>query len=96
MAKTKTSFKPGQVANPSGRPRKGESITEILRASPHKAAIVERLEQLALKGDVAAIKYFCDRLEGSPRQAMTLSGDKDAPPVQINILGVNPTENAQS
>ena len=31
MAKTRTSWKPGMIPNPKGRPKKGETMTDILK-----------------------------------------------------------------
>lgn len=89
-------IQPGQTRNPNGRPKKGTTFSDIINEKIDKAAIIAKLEQLALKGDVTALKYIVDRVEGSPRQAMTLSGEKDAPPVSINIIGLDATENAES
>lgn len=85
-------FKPGQCGNKNGRPKKGETFTDIINTTIDKDAIIRKLEQLALKGDMTAIKYICDRVEGSPTQAIKHGGMEDAPPVQINILPVRTTK----
>ena len=38
-----------------------------------------KLVEMALAGQLDAIKYICDRLEGRPPQAVELSGDKARP-----------------
>jgi hypothetical protein len=71
-----TSIKPGQVLNPKGGPKKGESLTGILRElgdcndiknkeefMDRKTALGQRMWQMALSGDLAAMKYVYDRLE---------------------------------
>jgi hypothetical protein len=64
--------------NRAGRPKKGTALTDILNYKldlVHKAgkmkreAIAERLIEVALDGDVAALKYVFDRLDGKPVQA---------------------------
>jgi hypothetical protein len=39
-----------------------------------KQALVERLFALAMKSDLPAIKYIIDRIDGSPRQNVDISG----------------------
>ena len=63
--------------NRQGRPKKGAALTDILNFKldlVHKAgklkreAIAERLIEVALEGDVAALKYVFDRMDGRPTQ----------------------------
>ena len=81
-------FKAGQSGNPAGRPPKGKAMTELLRALleekdkdgfTHKAKIISKLILLAKGGQLEAIKYLCDRLEGRPAQALELTGDEKRP-----------------
>jgi hypothetical protein len=71
-----TSIKKGQVLNPTGRPKKNESMTEILRSIgdiqdikmkddyvDRKTALAHKMWSLALSGDLAAMKYVYDRNE---------------------------------
>jgi hypothetical protein len=44
------------------------------------AVIADKLVDLAMAGDVAAIREIGDRLDGKPAQAIT--GDDDAPPIK--------------
>ena len=73
--------------NRNGRPKKGESLTDILRelggiadVSTEKGkierrqAIANRLWQMAIAGDLAAIKMIYDRIDGSPRQSVEMTG----------------------
>lgn len=41
--------------------------------------MAEKLVQMALDGDVAAMKEVGDRLDGKSRQQMTLTGENDGP-----------------
>jgi len=63
--------------NRQGRPKKGTALTDILNYKldlVHKPgqlkreAIAERLIAVALEGDVAALKYVFDRMDGRPTQ----------------------------
>lgn len=65
-------FKKGQSGNPAGRPKKGEALTDILKAfldkkdgsKTRKQQLVERLYDLAMAGEVSAMKYIFDRIDG--------------------------------
>lgn len=71
-------WKPGQSGNPKGRPKKGQSLTEALsirldapvlfdgQTMPGREAVARKLVALALDGDVAAIRYIYDRVDGLP------------------------------
>ena len=75
-------FLPGQSGNPNGRPRKGETVTDALRAyasakwkgKPAKKALAERLWTLAMENDdavgIAALRYIYDRLDGRPKESV--------------------------
>ena len=81
MGKSSTSIKKGEIRNPYGRPKKNESITELvkkfLRSKPkgqkrtYKEMFVERVTALALKGDLTAIKLIWNYLDGMPQQTIT-------------------------
>jgi hypothetical protein len=94
--KNATSFKPGQVANPNGRPKKGTSLTEILRelgdvppgktGKARKELIAEKLWRLALSGDKFALRYVYDRLDGKPKETKEISGP-DGEGIEIHFVG---------
>ena len=84
----------GKSGNPNGRPRKPKAFTELLRkllaakredGRTRMEAIVEQLMAKAEAGEIDAIKYLCDRLDGKPRQAVELSGD-EARPLRITYV----------
>lgn len=86
MAKTKTSFKPGEVHNPNGRPKKGYSITETVRAMlterPEiKQALATKIMDAALKGDVTAQKLLWNYMDGMPEQKTELSVAEKPTPI---------------
>jgi hypothetical protein len=91
-----TKFKPGQSGNPGGRPKKGESLTEILRAQgelppgktgkARKELIGEKLWRLALSGDKFAIRYVYDRLDGRSKETKEISGP-DGAGIEIHFVG---------
>ncbi len=66
----------GQSGNPRGRPRKGQTVTELIeqvgRAKRTGAAmarleeLVRKLYDLAIGGDVAAAKLLLAYIEGTP------------------------------
>lgn len=76
------SFKPGQSGNPGGRPR--QVATKLLRemsaaqvegagdGETRLSRIVNQLLSKAEGGDLDAIKIVLDRLEGRPRQSVSL------------------------
>ena len=91
-----TKFKPGQSGNPNGRPKKGTSLTEILRelgevppgktGKPRKEVIAEKLWRLALSGDKFALRYVYDRLDGKPKETKEISGP-DGEGIEIHFVG---------
>ena len=86
-------FKPGQSGNPRGRPRKENSLTAILEQLgdladvsfngeqiPRKRALAEAIWQKAIVDkDLMAIKYIFDRVDGTPIQAVELTGEEGKP-----------------
>ena len=60
-------FVPGYSGNPGGRPHKDESLTDVLRRKVDKDLIASKLIELAVeRGDLGALKYINDRLDGRP------------------------------
>lgn len=84
MPKTSTSFKPGNNANPKGRPPKGYSITEwfqnMFTANPKvKEKLGQVIVQKAMRGDPTALKLVWNYMDGLPKQAIEHSGEIKMP-----------------
>lgn len=89
MAKTATSWKPGQSGNPGGRP-KTKMLTEELRKALEENDglmvrwIIARLLLQSAEGAVDATKLIFDRAEG--KVAQPIVGDEEAPiPVALQF-----------
>ena len=68
--------------NSKGRPKKGESITDILKklldqsdesGKLRRVIVSEKLISLAESGDLASLKYLIDRIEGRPKESIELT-----------------------
>lgn len=92
MAKTRTSFKKGQSGNPGGRPKMPwtfmglykEELEQILTTKDGKQieakrAVAKRLVQMAIEGDIQAIRELGNRVEGMPKQSLEHSGEISLP-----------------
>ena len=75
--------------NRKGRPKKGKTITDLIKKLGKRRIeiesingkhskleiIVEQLLLLAMEGDVSAIKYIVDRIDGKPTETVKHEGD---------------------
>ena len=94
-------FKQGQSGNPRGRPKKGETLTDLLREKiettkttreklTRKEKIIEKLIALAEAGDLLALRYLFDRLDGRPKESFELTNsavDQKLKEIMINNSG---------
>lgn len=66
-----------ELINRGGRPK--DTFTPILQEKyadeAAVRALVEKLHEMALAGNMQAMAYVMDRFLGKPRQAMEVSGD---------------------
>ncbi len=78
-------FKKGQSGNPGGRPREVAEVREL--AKEHGPAAIERLVELMASDNertaVAACEAILNRGYGRPAQSVTLAGEEDGPPIQM-------------
>ena len=94
-------FKKGEVTNPKGRPKVGKTLTEVLRRygneSPdgsdmaRKELLARELWEIALAGDITAIKYIYDRVDGKPTESVEHSGP-DGDSIKAVITWKSPGE----
>ena len=67
----------GESGNPNGRPPKSESMTNVLTNMVDKTWAAEQIIKLAKDGDLGALKYIYDRVDGTPRQTVDHTGSMD-------------------
>ena len=90
-------FVKGQSGNPSGKPRKGTTFSELFEKQlrkkvdvngekiTYKELIVRRAILEAYKGDLRAIQFCVERLEGKPSQAINLkTSDSETASTSLN------------
>lgn len=87
-------WKKGESGNPHGRPKKGNTLTEVLLElaelkregddKPRKEMLAAKLWDIAIEGDTVAIKYIYDRIDGKPTEHLEHSG---AGPIVIAMDG---------
>jgi hypothetical protein len=76
-------YKPGQSGNPNGRPKKGKTLTDIIRAKVDKDKFAEAVLNKAYEGDVTAQKLILSYLDGNPVQPVDNNNSGE---VTINII----------
>ena len=84
-------FKKGQSGNPGGRP-KWKHITEILKSEKNQEKLEEMVDvvfDLALKGDMRAVEYISDRLEGKVATRLSVEKPSDKPIKVFDIEGLD-------
>ncbi len=78
-------FEKGKSGNPGGRPKEVAEVREL--AKKHGPAEIRRLAKLMASENertaVAACEAVLNRGYGRPAQSLTLAGEEDGPPVQL-------------
>jgi len=94
MPSKDTQFKPGNNANPNGRPKKEYCLTDILKEQgetedvqtsngqkiSRKNALGQKLWAMAMGGDITAMRYVYDRIDGKPNQTIDTTVTQDNMP----------------
>lgn len=68
-----------------------ETMTSVLREKVDKQTIADKLIELAQNGNIVALKYVYDRLDGMPRQSVEVTGDKEKPVPLLILRSANAT-----
>lgn len=88
-------WQPGESGNLKGRPLKGHSITETIKAmmdeKPEiKRALGAKILQMAVEGDITAIKTIWNYIDGMPLQKQEIGGMDDKPIIITAARGFIP------
>lgn len=91
------SIKKGEVRNTTGRPRKGESLTETMRVFlddvpegqelSYKDMFIKKSYEKAYEGDPTFAKLVWNYIDGMPVQKSELTGKDGERLIPIPILG---------
>jgi len=71
--------------NASKAKKLSKMLQDRLTERKEEQALMDKLLDLALGGDMAAIKEVFDRIDGKPKQAI-VGGDEDDSPIQITQI----------
>jgi len=87
-------WKKGQSGNPNGRKPKGETLTDALRQSIDPTDIATKLKELADDGDLGALKYIYDRIDGKPVETInqTVKNIPDKVEIEVDAQDTHDTE----
>jgi len=83
-------FEKGVSGNPGGRP-KWKKVTELMKTETNQeklAIIVDNVFDLALEGNMRAVEFIADRLEGKVAQRVEVSTN-DQPIKVFDFEGVD-------
>lgn len=89
--------KPGHTNNPNGRPRKGNSLTELMEEflekipegekKTNKEKFIEKVYAQAIeKGDTTCQKMIWNYIDGMPKQSIEHSGQIDTSEKDLSHL----------
>ena len=96
------SWKPGQSGNPNGRPKRNNTISEEMRkilrrrvnGKTHRRLIAEKLVEMAVAGELAAIKLLMNYIDGKPVQRVETSGPEQGAIVVVRYETVEAEKSA--
>jgi hypothetical protein len=88
-----TSWKKGKSGNPSGVKKRPWTVKSLIEAvleekhdltkQPMRMMLVRKLVDMAIKGDIIAIKEINNRLDGMPSAALDVTSNGE--PIEVNI-----------
>lgn len=98
-------WQPGESGNPNGRPPKGTSLTELMKEhlskedgsvnKENKQIFIEKVYEMAMKGDMAAIKLIFNYHEGLPKQSIQIGNLPDDNSVLNALKDITPPKNEE-
>ena len=77
---------PGYSGNYKGRPKRGTALSDLLRGAgdeineygePNKVTVVRKLWEMAVDGDLSAIRLLYDRCEGLAHQSVDVDAETE-------------------
>ena len=89
-------FEKGVSGNPSGRP-KWKHVTEVMKQELDEdklISMVHMVYDLAMEGNMRAVEFIADRVEGKVAQRVTVTTN-DEPIKVFNIEGLDDYEKAE-
>lgn len=96
MARSSGTLRPGQTANPNGRPKKGWTLSETMRnylsekdpktKKIRRDELVEATREHALAGDPTSLKLIWNYMDGMPKQQVDVTSDGE----KINFTVYSP------
>lgn len=100
MARSSTSFKPGQIGNPKGRPKKGNTIADMMNVylngkelnpktgqrMTRKEILVRAMVASAMKGNSSSMRLIWERMDGMLTPEMKGDGELSRVEAVLNAL----------
>ncbi len=86
-------FPPGVSGNAGGRPKTDRPLLDALQLKVEATKLAAKLVGLAMSGNLSAIRYIYDRLEGMPMQQHQIDLTTEAERL-LRDLGIDATPEA--
>ncbi len=94
--KSRTSFKPGQSGNPSGRPPNNHSLAEAIREGAKPAELVAAALEILRDGDpghrIQALNWLAANGYSKPPERHDLSVETSIRPLDLSKLDLTTTQ----